>query len=78
MAVIDVRFDFAQVHQDLFMGPTFEGSAQIDTDDFSQYTGVDTFGIVRWKCHVHFSLRCSIHCSVIRQRNFLVYGASEP
>jgi hypothetical protein len=59
------------------MGPTFNGSAEIDADDFAEYTGVDTFSKVRWKCHVHYSLRCDIHCSVIRQPNVLLDRACD-
>ena len=47
--VIDVIFDLAQICHDLFMGPTFEGSPQIDTADFAEYTSIDSFGIVTYQ-----------------------------
>src|SRR5690349_18916563 len=51
MTVMDVIFDFAQRAHDLLMCPAFDGSPQIDADDLTQHTGVDTLGIVNWKCH---------------------------
>ena len=56
MAIIDVIIDLAQICHDLLMGPTLEGSPQIDANDFAKYTGVDSFGIVRWKSLVDYSL----------------------
>jgi hypothetical protein len=55
MTIIDIIFDFAQICDDLLMGPTFERPTQIDTNDFAEDTGVDSFGIVLWKSYVHYS-----------------------
>src|SRR5690242_7218991 len=51
MAVMHIIFDLTQRAHDLLMRPAFDRSPQIDADDFTQHTGVDTFGIVTWKCH---------------------------
>jgi hypothetical protein len=52
---MNVVLDLAEAFHDLLVGPTFDRTPEIDSDDLSQHPGVNAFIIVRGKCHISFS-----------------------
>ena len=49
--LVDVVVDFAKLFVQHFIAPAFKRPPQIDADQLTQYTGVDSFGIVAWNRH---------------------------
>ena len=57
-ALVNVVVNLADSLFDLPPAPSFEGSAEINADQFSKNSGVDTRIIVGWQvCHCYSSLR---------------------
>ena len=59
--LVDIVVDLAKLFVKHFIGPPFEGPAQIDANQFAQYAGIDSFCVVDRNGHIASPVSCSFY-----------------